>query len=388
MRFLPLIVKNALRNRRRSLLTTLSLAVSLCLLGVLMAMYYALFISTAPPAQATRLVTRHKVSITFTMPAWYRDKIRNIPGVKEVATWQWFGGTYKNEQRDKKFFFPRLAIEADKAFDVYPEWRLPEDQKRAFQADRTGCLVGKSLADRLGLKVGDKVLIKGDLFPFDLDLTVRGIYSSETGDDVLWFQMKYFEEGVRKLWGIQSFAAMFTIKADTPEDVPRVQKAVDEMFANSQAPTRTETEQAFGLSFLAFLGNIKLILMSICGAVTFTILLISANTVAMSVRERVREVGVMKTLGYTPPMILGLLLGEAVFTALVGGLLGLGGAQGLCKMMAVALASFVSPDQLTMRVPVVATLLGLSAVVGLLSAIVPAWNASRTSILDALRFTD
>jgi putative ABC transport system permease protein len=160
------------------------------------------------------------------------------------------------------------------------------------------------------------------------------------------------------------------------------------MFANSEAPTRTETEQAFAVSFLAFLGNIKLILMSICAAVTFTILLVAANTVAMSVRERVREVGVLKTLGFTQPKIMGLLLGESLAIALIGGLLGLLLAQGLCRVLAQGLGAFIPPDQVTISPPVLVTLLGISVLIGLASSAVPAWNASRTPILDALRVTD
>lgn len=388
MKYLSLIVKNALRNRRRSFLTISSLAISLCLLGVLMALYYALFFSEAPPAQALRLVTRHKVSITFSMPTYYRDKIRHVPGVKEVVTWQWFGGLYKNEDRDQSKFFPRIGAEADRLFDVYTEWKLPDDQKKAFIADRTGCLVGAALAKKENLHVGDKVLIKGNIFPFDLDLTVRGIYRAETGDDALWFQLKYIEEALKARGSTRSFAGTFTILADSPEAVSRIPKAVDEMFANSDAPTRTETEQAFGLSFLSFLGNIKLILMSICGAVTFTILLVAANTIAMSVRERVREVGVMKTLGFTPESILRLLLGEAVIIALIGGIIGLVMAQGLCRVMAQGVSSFMPPDLLRIQPPVFVTLILLSGLIGVLSSIVPAWQASRTPILDALRVTD
>lgn len=388
MRFLPLILKNSLRNRRRSFLTISSLAISLCLLGVLMALYYALFFSPPKADQALRLITRHKVSITMVMPLHYRDKIRNVPGVREIVTWQWFGGLYKNEQREQKYFFPRFGVEARSMFDVYRNFVIPEDQKQAFISDRRACIVSRATAEAQGFKIGDRVYIKGNIFPIDLDLTVKGIYDMDDGNEGLWFHMEQIEEGLKRLGSNRSFAGTFTILANSAEDVPRIQRAVDEMFANSDAPTRTETEQAFALSFLAFLGNLKLILMSICAAVTFTILLVAANTVAMSVRERVREVGVLKTLGFTQQKILGLLLGEALAISLLGGALGLLMAQGLCRVLAVGMATFMPPDQLTIRLPVFLALLGISLLIGIASSAVPAWNASRTPILDALRVTD
>jgi putative ABC transport system permease protein len=388
MRFLPLILKNSLRNRRRSFLTISSLAISLCLLGVLMALYYALFLSEPTADQALRLITRHKVSITMVMPLYYRDRIRNVPEVREIVTWQWFGGAYKNERREQKYFFPRFGVEANRLFEVYRNFVIPADQKQAFMQDRRGCIFSRSVAEAQGLKIGDRVYIKGDIFPIDLDLTVRGIYDVDDGNEGMWFHLEHIEEGLKKLGSNRSFAGTFTILAESVEAVPRIQQAVDEMFANSEAPTRTETEQAFAISFLAFLGNIKLILLSICGAVTFTILLVAANTVAMSVRERVREVGVLKTLGFTQQKILGLLLGEALAISLLGGVLGLLLAHGLTRVLAAGLATFVPPDQVTVRLPVLLVLLGISMLIGLMSSIVPAWNASRTPILDALRFTD
>lgn len=388
MRYLSLIVKNCLRNRRRSFLTITSLAISLCLLGVMMALYYALFFGGPSAAQARRLVTRHKVSITFTMPQYYRDQIRKVEGVEEVVTWQWFGGVYK-DARDQRNFFARIGVEADKLFQVYQDIEMPDDQKQAFIRDRAGCIMGKALAQRFGFKPGDKVLIKGDIFPFDLDLTVRGVYASGSGDDeTMWFHLKYIEEALNVRGSNRSFAGTFTILARHEDMVPRISREVDALFANSTAPTRTESEYAFGLSFLSFLGNVKVILMSVCGAVTFTILLIAANTMAMSVRERVREVGVLKTLGFTDASILGLILGESALISLVGGVLGLVIAMGLCAIVRQGPGFIQQTKTLTIQPPIFAALMGISIVIGVASAIIPAWNASRTNIVDALRFTD
>jgi len=386
MKFLGLILKNSLRNRRRSILTIASLAVSLCLLGVMVALYFALYFGTAPKAMARRLVTRHKVSIAFQMPIYYRDQIRRLPGVEEVAIWQWFGGAYK-DSRDQRNFFPRMGVEADKLFRIYTDYEIPPDQRQAFERDPAGCVVGKILADRFDLKVGDKILIKGDIFPFDLDLTLRGIYTTaETNEETLWFNFKYLENALRNSRRLA--AGTFTILAKTPEDVPRIAHDVDALFANAPAPTKTESEYAFGLSFLSFLGNIKAILMVVCGAVTFTIILISANTMAMSVRERVKEVGVLKTLGFESATILGLILGEAALISVAGGALGLFLASGLCAVIRQGPAIVDQTKTLAISGPVFLLLMSVAVLIGIGSALLPAWNASRENIIDALRFTD
>lgn len=389
MRYLSLMLKNALRNRRRSFLTISSLALSLCLLGVMSALYYALFIS--PPViagQDLRLVTRHKVSIVFPMPLYYRDKIRQVPGVKEVCTWQWYGGLYKDEDRDRSKFFPRLGAEADRLFQVFPEWEISEEEKQAFLKDPTGALAGASLARTHGWTIGDRIVVKGNIWPFDLELTLRGIYHSPSSESNLYFPLRMIEQSLQQRRSQRSFAGTFYILAESPAAVPRIQKAVDEMFANSEVATKTESEQNFGLSFLSLLGDIKLVLLSVCAAVTFTILLVAANTISMSVRERVREVGVLKTLGFEPRTILGLILGESALISLVGGAIGLVLAQFICHGLQRAPVIIQQTKTLTVQPPVLAALLGFSVLIGMVSALAPAWSASRTSILDALRFTD
>jgi putative ABC transport system permease protein len=387
MKFLPLILKNALRNRRRTLLTISSLAVSLCLLGVMMALYYALFIGGQPTkSQTRRVVVRHKVSITFPLPLHYGQKIAQAPGVEEEMVTQWFGGVYK-DSRDQRNFFPRMAAEADKLFRIYQDYRISEQEKEAFIRDPAGCVVNRVLAERHGFKVGDRILIKGDIFPFDLDLTVRGIYTSdELDDETLWFNWKYMENMLRN--SPRLAAGTFILLARSEQDVPAICRAIDAMFANSEAPTKTESEYAFGMSFLSFLGNVKMILMSICFAVTFTVLLITANTMAMSVRERVREVGVLRTLGFPKSTIVGLILGESVLIALGGGLLGALLAQGLCFVIRQGPLIVQQSKTLSLEPPVMAALMGVSLLVALASSIVPAVSAARQNIADALRFTD
>lgn len=379
LRYLPLILKNGLRNRRRSVLTICSVAASLCLLGVLMAMYQAFYYGQATPEQALRLVTRNRVSLAFPMPISYRQKIQQTPGVREVMVSQWFGGTYK----DPKNFFARFAIEPEKLFTVHPEFVLSDEEKKTFQRERTACIVGRALAEKYGLKVGDRITLVGDIFPGDYEFTVRGIFDYPPGEEVLYFHLQNLFEALPA--SNRDFAGTFTILADTPESVPLVARQVDEMFRNSPVRTMTESERAFQLSFLSFLGNIKVFLMSICGAVVFTILLVSANTMAMSVRERVREVGVMKTLGFRDGAILGIVLGEAAVLSLIGGMIGCLLAYGLTAVVRQGPALNAELKTLTIQPLIAVLILASGVLIGIASAFVPAWNASRTPILDALR---
>jgi putative ABC transport system permease protein len=354
----------------------------MCLLGLLFAMYHAFYLSEARPDQALRLITRNRVSLAVPMPIYYRDQIRQVPGVREVMILQWFQGVYK-DSRDPKNFFARFAAEPDKLFTIYPEYQVPEDQKKAFRAERTACMIGKDLAERLNLKLGDRVTIKGDIFPVTLELTVRAIYDAPSDRENLFFHWKYLEESLPA--SRASMVGNFSILADKPEDVPRIAQAIDDQFRNSPYQTKTESEKAFQLSFVSFLGNVKMFLLSICAALTFTILLVSANTMAMSVRERIREVGILKTLGFTPGSILGIILGEAVGIALVGGLLG-------CVLTALLASAIRNGPGLQLRdlvIPMSVNLvcLGVAACIGLVSAFFPARSAAGTSILDALGHT-
>jgi len=384
LRHLPLILKNSWRNRRRTLLTILSVGVSLCLLGILMAIYHAFYFSEPNASQALRLVTRNKVSLAFPMPQSYREKIRQIPGVQEVGISQWFGGVYID--RRPEHMFARFAVEPDKIFTIHGEMTIPEDQKKAFQQERTACIAGRLLAEKYNWHLGERITLQGDIFPVTLELTLRGVFDHADNPEVLYFSREYLEESLPL--GRRGNAGTFNILARSTEDVPRIEKAVDEQFSNSPVQTKTETESAFSLSFVAFLGNIKAFLLSVCAAVTFTIVLVSANTIAMSVRERVREVGVLKTLGYTRGAILGIILGEAVTISLVGGVLGVGLATVLAGVVRHAPAFILQLRMLTIGLPVAALCLLVAALIGLVSAFVPAFQASRISIMEALRKAD
>lgn len=379
--YLPLIAKNAMRNRRRSILTICSVGASLCLLGVLMAIYHAFFFTPPTAEQARRLVTRNRISLANVMPVSYRDKIGRVPGVENIMVNQWFGGVYK----EPKNMFARFAAEPDRLFAIMPELKLTPEEQKAFLADRTGCILGKDVATKYNLKVGDRMTLQGDIFPVKLDFTVRGIYDHSLDNETMYFNIQYLWEslsGARR-----DFAGTFLILIDNPDSAARISKEIDEMFRNSPDQTRTESEKAFQLGFISMLGNVKMFLLSICGAVTFTIILVSANTMAMSVRERIREVGVLKTLGFTQGEILGIVLGEAAFLSLIGGVLGYGLAALLTTVIRQAPAFFTELKTLTIVPPVAAALLVIAVFIGIISSLLPAWNASRTNIIESLRYS-
>ncbi len=379
-----MILKNCWRNRRRTLLTILSIGVSLCLMGVLLSIYQAFFYANPAPGEALRLITRNSISLAQPLPEAYRAKILKVPGVKEVAVEDWFGGTYKDDRPEH--MFARFATDPDKIFEVRTEIKIPEDQKQAFIHDRTGCVIGRGVAESQKFNVGDKFTIVGDIYPFNLELTVRGIFDADNNVDLIYFSREYLEQSLSE--SNRGNVGMFGIRADSVEDVPRIEKAVDTMFHNSPVQTKTETANAFSLSFVSFLGNIKLFLLIVCAAVMFTMLLVSANTIAMSVRERVREVGVLKVLGFTNGMILSIILTEALILSLLGGAIGVFLASLMTGIVRKGPAFLDQLKHLSMTPAVGGVCLLIAAGIGLLSAFIPAYQASRISILEALRSTD
>jgi putative ABC transport system permease protein len=388
-RHFPLIFKNSLRNRRRSILTIISIAASLSLLSMLLTIYHSFFFTEATPDQALRLITRNRVSLANPLPLSYQQQIKQVPGVKEVMITQWFGGVFK-DSRDPANFFARFGVEADKFATVNPEYKMPESELQAFVNDRTGCILGRKTAVRHNLNPGDRVTLTGDIFPVTLELVVRGVYDCKLDNESLFFHYKYLNESLATTLGFRDNVGVYSIRMERAEDANNISKAIDDKFRNSTAQTKTETEQAFQLSFLGFLGNVKLILLSICAAVTFTILLVTGNTMAMAVRERVREVGVLKTLGFTNGIVLWLMVGEAIAIGLIGGVIGLGLTKGLIMLLSQLPAgvTFLDFSVVTVQPSVIIICLLVAGVIGLVSSIIPAMGASRRSIVEALKFTD
>jgi len=376
------VTKSAFRNKRRSILTVLSITFSLLLLTVMMTVWHRFYVDKGDAQSAQRLITRHRVSLTQNMPVYYREKMRTVPGVVAVAPTQWFGGLYKDEGKPENFF-AQFGTDPAEIFTVMTDFKIPDDQLAAWQHDQAGCVVDSELAKKFGWKIGDRIILRGTIFPVNLELTIRGIFVAPQPSITVYFNQKYVEEAVS--WA-KGRSGTFNILADSPEDVPKVAAGVDAMFHNSPEPTKTESEKAFQLSFINSLGNVKAFILSICFAVVFATLLVSANTMAMSIRERTREVAVLKTLGFTRQSILRLYIGEAVLVALTGGALGCLLAVGLVTAMANApgMGFFF----LGMRVTLSTFLLAIfvSAMVGLLSAILPAYHAAKLDIVEGLRY--
>jgi putative ABC transport system permease protein len=374
------VAKSAFRNKRRTALTMVSIALSLALLTFMMTIWRAFYIDSGSEQSTQRLITRHRVSLTFSLPIYYEQKIKTVPGVKEVVPTQWFGGKYIDDKPEH--FFAQFATDPQQLFKVYTDFQIPPDQLDAWQHDRAGAVVDSELAKKYGWKIGDRVVLMGTIWDANMELTIRGIYKAPQPTQSLYFDRKYFEESVPIM---KDQSGTFGILAASPGDVPKVATAVDDMFHNSPQQTKTESEKAFGMDFVAMLGNVKAFILSICGAVVFATLLVAANTMAMSIRERTREVAVLKTLGFTRKTVLALFVGEAVIVAAIAGLIGVGLGSGLMYMVGhnpqAGFFQGITVNWATMIVALV-----LASLVGFVAAMLPSYNASRVDIVEGLRY--
>ena len=374
------VVRNTFRNKRRSLLTITSIGFSLLLLTLMTSIWRAFYIDQVAPEAAKRMITRDRVSLAFFLPAYYRDKIRSIPGVVAVAPMTWFGGRYKDDRPEN--FFAQIATDPDEYLKVASDKIVPPDQVVAWQRDRAGALVDVTLAQRYGWKIGDKITLLGTIFPVNPELTIRGIYHRDPPQNSLYFNAKYLEES----WDyFKGKAGWYATQVAEPGDVARVSSEIDDMFRNSPLQTKTESEKAFQLDFVATLGNVKAFILGICGAVVFAILLVSANTMAMSVRGRTREVAVLKTLGFTRQGLLSLLVGEAVGLSVAGGALGVIVAIPVIQGLTRRFVALGVPLNMKVTPPTVILSLLVAASVGFVSGYLPAYKASRMNIVEGLR---
>jgi putative ABC transport system permease protein len=382
MKFLPLVWKNLWRRRIRTLFTLACIFIAFLLFGMLMTIRAA-FSFGVELAGVDRLVLIHKVSLIQPLPVNYKARLATVPGVQAVTHNTWFGGIYQ----DPSNFFAQIAMEPDVYFPMYPEFRLPPAQMQAWLADRQGAVAGRALAERFGWKVGDRIPIQatiwrpksgtGDTWEFNL----VGIYDGDAGVDTtnFFFRYDYLDENRS---GGEGLVGWYIVKIDDPSRSVEMAQRFDEMFANSSAETKTTTEKGFVDSFAKQIGDIGAIMIAILAAVLFTILLVVANTMAQSVRERTSELAVLKTLGFSNTMVLVLVLGESIFIALVGGGLGLGVAWLVVQggdPTGGLLPAFLLPTR------DVAVGVGLMAVLGLLAGALPAMQAMRLRITDALR---
>ena len=382
MRFLPLVLKNVFRKKTRSVLTILSILLPLfviCILGTLLA---TLDSDPSDGKGMFRLTIRHRISITNFLPEAYLPKIRQLAGVKEVTVLTWFGGQYVD--KSAKNFFARFATDPETFPRVFDEATIVEGSSEEWKGDRSGLMVGKLLMTKYGWRLGQQISLKGDIFPGVYTFTIRAVY---TGQDEggCYFDQKVLQETIP--W-YKGNVGMYWLKADSVEAVGRLPKEIDAMFDNSPYPTKTETEKEFQNSWVSMLGNVKLLITSITTIIVLVILLIAANTMAMSARERVTEIAVLRTLGFPKGTILGLVLGESVFLSFFGGLLGLGlfvlSFPGFRKGL---LNSPMGGFATGMRIfpSILAVGFGVTLLVGLLSGLVPAIRSAQRPIPDGLR---
>jgi len=380
MKFLPLVWKDLGRRKVRTVFTALSIIVAFLLFGFLSAIRLA-FGMGVDVTGADRLTVIHKVSIIMPLPISYGDRIAQVPGVREVTHANWFGGIY----RDPKNFFAQMAVDPATYLDLYPEIKLPEAQKRAWLADRTGAIVGRVLAKRFGFKIGDRVPILATIYTKrdggrTWEFTVDGIYDAAKGFDTsaMLFQYDYLKEA--------SFATnqvgWYIIRIADPQHAQQVVDRIDALFANSPAETKTSTEKAFAEGFAKQVGDVGAIITGIVSAVFFTMLLVAGNTMAQSVRERTSELAVLKTLGYGDGLVMGLVLLESCLLALAGGALGLGLAW-LITARGDPTGGFLPVFYLPARD--LAAGFGFAVALGVATGALPAWQAMRLRIVDALR---
>jgi putative ABC transport system permease protein len=385
MKFLPLILKNAFRKKTRTLLTIGSIVLPLLVICLMGTFLKALEVPDPKTTHGSfRLVVRHRVSLTSGLPAAYEEKVRQLPGVEAVSNFNFFGGRYRDG--GARNIFIRFAVDPETFLKVFDDAEIVEGSTRDWLQDRTGCIVGTNLAAKYGWKLGDRVVLVGDIFPMTLELTIRALYRLENGTSAsLFFDRRIIDERFPSFKG-----SVFTIwiKAKDAAASERLGPMIDALFENSPYPTKTETENAFRNGIVSMLGNVKLLMTSIGAIIIAVILLIAGNTMAMAARERITEIAVFRTLGFPKSTILALVLGESVLIALAGGAFGIllfVAAEPFLKRQ--LMLSPMSSIAATIRVyPEVLTLaFALAVGIGVLAGLVPAVRSASRSIVDGLR---
>ena len=377
MKFLPLMIANLFRKKIRTALTIGSFAVALFLFGLLVIVRGA-FSQGVDIAGADRLVVINKVSLIQPLPLSYRDRLLRISGIKQVTYDNWFGGVYQ----DEKNFFPQFAIDVEHQRAMYPEFIVPEEQWQAFAGDREGAIAGQSLADRFGWKIGDRIPIKGTIYTGPWEFNLRGIYRGTRAQDdttQFWFHWDFLEE--RRAFG-KGDVGWYVVRVTNPDLSVQVAKTIDTEFANSPFETKTDTEKAFAASFVKQMGNIEFLILTVGGVVFFTLLLVTGNTMAIAVRERMGELAVLKALGFSNQFVLQLVMLESLIVAFVGGGLGL--------LLAKLFSLHGDPTNGILPyfyLPPLAIVSGVAAalLVGVAGGILPAVSAMRLRVVDAIR---
>jgi putative ABC transport system permease protein len=381
MFFIRLALRNAFRARLRSVLTLLGLVIALLAFGLLQTVVGA-WNAGVEMASATRVVTRSAISLTFSLPLYYRDRIRAVEGVRRVATSQWFGGIW----RDEKSFFAQFAVDAENFFQIYPEFVFKPNEFNDFLRDRQGCVVGRQLADLYGFTVGDKLPIRGTIYPGNWEFNVRAIYEGRDSSTItrqMYFHFDYLNEYLKLKGRAANRVGVFVMELANPDRVADVSHEIDSQFRNSLAETLTESERSFQLSFLSMFGTIVRIVSGVSYVVVLIILAVTANTMAMTARERLSEYATLKALGFGPGFVARLVLAESALLCAIGGAIALAltrpAAAAFHRAAPGVFAHFeVSPE--TLRLQAVCAL-----AVGLIAALAPMARASQIRIVEGLR---
>jgi putative ABC transport system permease protein len=375
-----LIAHNAFRNKRRLALTVGSVTVSLFLLTVLQVMLRGFTDPAATEHSAARLVVRHKVSLANMLFSKYKTRIEALPGVAACTKLIWFGGIYQ----DEKNFFPQFACDADALFNVLTEAGIDPEQRRRFIQERTACVVGVKTMERFGWKLGDRIHLMGAMWPCDPELTIRGVFSGSLDDTMLFFHHTYFDE----MLGDRGFTGLFWVRAENAAAVAGLIERIDAEFENSDAETQTEAERAFQVGFVSMLGNVKVLIGSISTVIVFTLVLATAGTMSRAIRERGREVAVLKALGFEGWHIFGLMLAESCSLALAGGLLGCLAAWLVLSTVDVQELSHGLFVGFEVTPQILARGLLVSLALGVASCLLPAWRSVRKGVAEGLRAAD
>ncbi len=380
MAYARYILRNVTRNRIRTALTVLSLAVCLCLMSFLYG-YILMQDQFAPVlARGNRLLIMNKQGFSGRMPLAYVRQIRSMPGIVAVVPYTWYLGQYK----DRRTLLDQIGTDAKSIFTVWDEIHIEPDQMQAWLDDRQGCVVDQISARRFGWKIGERIPLRGDNYNYNLELTLRGIFDAPDWLQQLFFHNEYLDEGLRQLNDANAGTTSFIFaKTESPAAVARLCEAIDQRFASSNAPTWTQSHQEFMKTFSKFLGNIQAYIRNIGLAVVFALTLVAGTTMAMSVRERTSEIALLKALGFRPGAVLGMILGESIFVAVVGGVLGMSLAQLTWFGLHQVYPQFVPIDHIAwVMVPYG---IAVATMIGVLSGIVPAVRSARLSVIDGLR---
>ena len=375
------IAKNAFRNKRRALLSVMSVAVSLFLFVTLLVGLRELTVPIEDIGAASRIIVRNKISLGNVLPARQRQVIERIPGIDVVTPFTWFGGKYRGEE----VMFGQFAMDPAAVTKILVDAKIPPDQLERFLTDRQGALIGKETAEKYKIKVGDKMVLEGTFWPYNVELNVSGIYQGTIDNRNLFFHHKYFDE----VSGDQGIVGTWWLKAKNIDDVPRIVAEINKAFENTSAEVRAETERAFQMSFVSMWGNIKVLVHRICSVVVFTLLLVSTSTMSMAIRERFRELAVLKALGYQRRELFAFILAESFGLAATGALLGVGGAYCLftfTEFVQQATGGMFLAFEVTPRIIGQACL--VAAALGIIAAIAPAISVARMSVVEGLKTLD